>query len=103
PGRRGAGGGGVVGPPGCSPSVGGPQRARRLSYAVATWIIAGVMAARLLVQLPLYAAENIEALGAARIVMGIPLYAMGLWLAWLVSRPSTALDAEPGPQQAPQD
>ncbi|MDN6299099.1 MAG: DUF3159 domain-containing protein [Micrococcaceae bacterium] len=79
------------------------QRARRLSYAVATWLSAGVMAARLLVQLPLYAAENIEALGAARIVMGIPLYAMGLWLAWLVSRPSTALDAEPGPQQAPQD
>lgn len=71
------------------------ERARRLSYAVATWIIAGVMAARLLVQLPLYAADNIEALGAARIVMGIPLYAMGLWLAWLVSRPATAIDAAP--------
>ncbi|WP_417219047.1 DUF3159 domain-containing protein [Arthrobacter sp.] len=66
--------------------------ARRAAYAVATWIIVGVFAARLLVQLPLYFADNVEALGAARIVMGIPLYAMGLWLSWLVSRPA----AEPG-------
>ncbi|MGP5397157.1 DUF3159 domain-containing protein [Arthrobacter rhombi] len=79
------------------------DRARRFSYAVATWIIAGVMGARLLVQLPLYAADNIEALGAARIVMGIPLYAMGLWLAWLVSRPATVGQTQPEAPSAAQD
>lgn len=70
------------------------ERGRRRAYNVATWVIVGVFTARLLVQLPLYAADNIEALGAARIVMGIPLYAMGLWLAWLMSRPvALATDA----------
>lgn len=75
------------------------EPARRTAYSVATWVIVGVFAARLLVQLPLYAADNVEALGAARIVMGIPLYAMGLWLSWLVSRPATpgTGDAAPRP------
>ncbi|GAA1363202.1 DUF3159 domain-containing protein [Arthrobacter rhombi] len=62
---------------------------RRTAYNVATWVIVGVFAARLAVQLPLYAANNVEALGAARIVMGIPLYAMGLWLSWMISRPAS--------------
>lgn len=75
------------------------QRTRQTAYNVATWVIIGVFAARLLVQLPLYAADNVEALGAARIIMGIPLYAMGLWLSWLISRPAAAAvpqDGEPG-------
>lgn len=67
---------------------------RRKSYDIATWVIVAVFAARLLVQLPLYAAENIAALGAARIVMGIPLYAMGLWLAWMISRPAAGVVPE---------
>ncbi|HXD28147.1 MAG TPA: DUF3159 domain-containing protein [Arthrobacter sp.] len=61
---------------------------RRKAYNIATWVIVAVFAARLLVQLPLYVADNVEALGAARIVMGIPLYAMGLWLSWMISRPA---------------
>jgi hypothetical protein len=63
------------------------ERPRRVAYAVATWVIVVVFGARLLVQLPLYFADNVAALGAARIVMGVPLYAMGLWLAWLFSKP----------------
>ncbi len=62
-----------------------PERLR--AYRVATWIIVAVMAARLAVQLPLYVAGMVDALGAMRLIMGVPLYALGLWVAWLVSRP----------------
>lgn len=64
------------------------QPARLRAYRVATWIIVGVMAARLAVQLPLYFAGMVDALGAMRLIMGVPLYAFGLWVAWLVSRPA---------------
>ncbi|GAA3696128.1 DUF3159 domain-containing protein [Zhihengliuella alba] len=68
-----------------------PARLRR--YAAATWTIVAVFAARMVVQIPLYvAAESdagaLTALGSARLIMGVPLYAMGLWLAWTLSRPS---------------
>ena len=62
-----------------------PQRVR--AYALATWIIIGVLALRLVVQVPLYLAGNVAALGSTRVAMGLPLYALGLWLAWVVSRP----------------
>ncbi|WP_287929920.1 DUF3159 domain-containing protein [Arthrobacter sp.] len=65
-----------------------PSRLR--AYRAATWIIVGVMAARLAVQLPLYYAGAVDALGAMRLLMGVPLYAFGLWIAWLVSRPVKA-------------
>lgn len=64
-----------------------PERLR--AYRVATWIVVAVMAARLVVQLPLYLTEHVDALGAMRLIMGVPLYAFGLWIAWLVSRPVT--------------
>lgn len=62
-----------------------PSRIKR--YQVATWIMVGVFAARLAVQLPLYFADQVVALGISRLVMGVPLYAAGLWFAWLISRP----------------
>ena len=55
-----------------------------------------MFAARLLVQVPLYLAENLTGLGVARLVMGVPLYALTLWLAWLVSRPPEQIAAEEG-------
>lgn len=73
-----------------------PARVRR--YAVGTWILIAVFVARLAVQLPLYFADNVVALGLARALMGIPLYAAGLWFAWLISRPTTQMLAEQGPQ-----
>jgi hypothetical protein len=63
-----------------------PARVR--AYSLATWIIVSVLALRLVVQVPLYLVENIAALGSTRVAMGLPLYALGLWLAWVVSRPS---------------
>ena len=64
--------------------------ARVKAYSLATWIIVSVLALRLAVQLPLYLAGNVAALGATRVAMGLPLYALGLWIAWLVSRPAPA-------------
>lgn len=53
-------------------------------YTRASWIWVGLFVVRLAVQLPLYAAGALVALGVAKVAMGIPLFALGLWLTWLV-------------------
>ncbi len=55
-------------------------------FTVATLLWVGLFAARLLVQYPLYLANNLGALGVARLIMGLPLYAAVLWLNWLLVR-----------------
>lgn len=65
---------------------------RRRAYATATWILVAVFTLRLAVQVPLYLADAVTALGVARLVMGLPLYALGLWLAWSVSAPAPGED-----------
>ena len=65
------------------------ENASRLKrYNTATWILIGVFAARLAVQLPLYFTDQVVALGITRLAMGVPLYAAGLWFAWVISRPA---------------
>jgi len=48
---------------------------------------------RLLVQLPLYYADQTQLLGATKLIMGLPLYAAVLWVTWLLVR---AVYARPG-------
>ncbi|MCY0904303.1 DUF3159 domain-containing protein [Arthrobacter sp. H14-L1] len=67
-----------------------PSRLR--AYRVATWMLVAVMGLRLAVQIPLYLADQVAALGSTRLIMGLPLYAFGLWLAWLLSRPVRTKD-----------
>ncbi len=55
-------------------------------FTLATLLWVGLFAGRLLVQYPLYLANNLEALGILRLVMGLPLYAAVLWLNWLMVR-----------------
>lgn len=63
-----------------------PVRMRQ--YMRATWLWAGLFLLRLLVQLPLYLAGEVVALGVARTAMGLPLFALGFWLTWrMVSKP----------------
>lgn len=57
------------------------------AYRRATWMWAGLFSLRLAVQLPLYLASALVALGAARVAMGLPLYALGLWVTYLLLRP----------------
>ncbi len=59
---------------------------RRRAYTRASWLWAGLFLARLAVQLPLYAAGAVVALGIARTAMGLPLIALGLWLTYLLVR-----------------
>jgi hypothetical protein len=57
------------------------------AYSRASWIWVVLFSLRLAVQLPLYLAGALAALGVARISMGIPLFAVGIWLSWLILRP----------------
>jgi hypothetical protein len=77
--------------------TGDDWRADRLRMRVfnrASGLWAGLFLLRLLVQLPLYLAGAVIALGIARTAMGLPLFALGLWATWLLVRrirtPATA-------------
>jgi hypothetical protein len=59
---------------------------KRRTFAILTLCWAGMFLARLAVQLPLYAAGNVEWLAATKLLMGLPLYAPLLILTWLVVR-----------------
>jgi hypothetical protein len=59
-----------------------------------TWIWVGVFGLRLAVQLPMYIAGAVVALGVAKVAMGLPLFAVGMWLSWLVLRQEGGLHAE---------
>ena len=61
-----------------------PQRMR--AFARATMLWAGLFLTRLAVQLPLYLAGAVVALGVVRTAMGLPLFALGLWLTWRMVR-----------------
>lgn len=61
-----------------------PLRAQ--AFRRATWLWAALFSARLVVQLPLYLAGAVVALGVARTAMGLPLFALGLWITWLLVR-----------------
>lgn len=73
---------------------GRPAQRRRFQWA--TGILAAMFAFRLVVQVPLYLAGAVAALGTAKLIMGVPLFALTLWGVWLLVR-----DAKP--VQAPQD
>ena len=62
------------------------DRAKRRVLVLTTWLWAGLFAARLAVQLPLYLAGAVAPLAAAKLIMGVPLYAALLWVTWLLVR-----------------
>ena len=71
------------------------QKYRAAQFLTLVWI--GLFVARLVVQVPLYLVDNVEALGVTRLLMGVPLYALVLVFTWLVARavyPSSARSAE---------
>jgi Protein of unknown function (DUF3159) len=75
-----------------------PVRMRAFTQASFLW--SALFGLRLAVQLPLYLAGAVVALGVARTAMGIPLFALGLWLTYrLVHRHRKAqrAAAEPAP------
>ncbi|MGY3317559.1 DUF3159 domain-containing protein [Arthrobacter sp. TE12232] len=74
-----------------------PKRVK--AYGIGTWVIVSVLVLRLVVQVPLYfmGEEGLAALATTRLLMGAPLYILGVWIAWLLTRPAPVLaetDAE---------
>jgi hypothetical protein len=70
-----------------------PVRLRTFTRATYLWAL--LFLVRLAVQLPLYLAGAVVALGVARTAMGLPLFALGLWLTYrLVRRPHVAHPTE---------
>jgi hypothetical protein len=65
-----------------------PARVR--TFTRATWLWVGLFSLRLLVQLPLYLAGAVVALGVARTAMGVPLFALGLFLTYRLVRRAPA-------------
>lgn len=57
---------------------------RKRVYILAGWLWVALFFSRLAVQLPLYLAENVNALGIARLIMGYPLFIACAWATWLV-------------------
>lgn len=53
-------------------------------YSKASWIWFGMFIVRLAVQLPLYLAGAVVALGVAKTAMGLPIFALTLWLTYLL-------------------
>ncbi len=66
------------------------DRAERKRYQLASAVLAGMFALRLLVQVPLYLAGAVAALGTAKLAMGLPLFALTLWGVWLLARDAGA-------------
>ena len=70
-----------------------PSKRRVLTILTLSW--AGLFAARLIVQVPLYYSGNVEALGAMKLLMGLPLYAPLLVVSWLMVRSIYPKQSEP--------
>lgn len=57
---------------------------RRYFWITAMW--AAMFLIRLAVELPLYFANQVPALGVAKLVLGTPFYALVIWFSWLLAR-----------------
>lgn len=56
------------------------------AYRRASIVIGSIFFLRVAVQLPLYLADAVVALGTARLAMGFPLLGLGVWISWLLIR-----------------
>ena len=60
------------------------------AYVTSSWIWVGMFALRLLVQVPLYLAGAVGALGAMKLLMGWPMFLLAAWLTYRVLHPVLA-------------
>jgi hypothetical protein len=59
---------------------------KRRILTIATWFWVALFAIRLAIEVPLYFADNVTALGIVRLITSVPLYAVCLWATWLLVR-----------------
>lgn len=60
--------------------------AKRRVLTIATVLWCGLFAVRLIAELPLYFAGEVEWLAGVKLVLGVPFYALMLWVTWLLVR-----------------
>ena len=60
------------------------RKRRVLTLATVLWL--GLFATRLIVEVPLYFAGEVEILGAVKLILGVPFYAAVLWITWVMVR-----------------
>lgn len=60
---------------------------RRRAYTLATWSWFSLFAIRLVVEVPLYAAGQVAALGVAKVVLGLPLTMVMIYLTYRIIAP----------------
>lgn len=74
---------------------------RRALYVKITlmWVVFFLL--RLAVQLPLYLADQVQALGMARLFMGTPMFALVAWFTWLMLRSVPKAGEQPEPAGPP--
>lgn len=60
---------------------------RRRAANIATWCWVALFAGRLAIELPLYFAGALNALGAAKLLLGWPPYLLVVWLSYRLMRP----------------
>ena len=70
--------------------------AKRRILMLATWLWVALFAIRLVLEVPLYYANNVAALGVVRLITSVPLYALFLWATWLLVRGVYAGDKPTG-------
>ncbi|MGI8802311.1 MAG: DUF3159 domain-containing protein [Solirubrobacteraceae bacterium] len=72
------------------------DRPRLQTFNRASWMWAGLFYLRIVIELPLYLAGAVLALGVARTATGLPLFALGLYVTWLMVRRHAAAAAPAG-------
>ena len=77
-----------------------PPTMRLMQWGTA--MLAALFLVRLGVQLPLYVADAVAALGTARLAMGVPLFALTLWGVWVLVRSATPVPEQQDQPQPPQ-
>jgi hypothetical protein len=77
--------------------------AKRRILTIATWLWVGLFAIRLALEVPLFYANNIAALGVVRLITSVPLYALFLWATWLLVRGVYAGDRAADDESADDD
>ncbi|HXR73241.1 DUF3159 domain-containing protein [Actinocrinis sp.] len=59
-----------------------PERLR--VFTISTWLLAGMFALRVAIEIPLYLGNQLTALGAAKVVLGYPLYLAVVFVCWRI-------------------
>jgi hypothetical protein len=62
------------------------ERRKVRFFNLVTWLWVAFFASRLVVQVPMYLANDVVSLGFTRIVMGTPYFLLMIWISWLLLR-----------------